>query len=193
MYARLILLLICLLWQSQSVATNPAGIVMYMTTADEVYLLLADHRGSSRGWGAFGGGAENGENRMETAARETEEETRGFFKKEELLKKLEGRKPFIDGKFHMYFLEIDFVSAQRITNNELPERKKPYKERGPYAWIPYSELKKYLIGKTGEKTYYIDKRYLPKRAKRDYFWKVWVSNMVEAYKSKSIPWEHNFQ
>lgn len=184
-------LLICLLWQSQSIAGNSAGIVLYMSTNDEIHLLLADHKGSSkRGWSAFGGGAESGENRMETAARETEEETRGFFKKGELLKKLKGKKPFIEGKYFMYFLEIDFVSAQRVTNNKLPVGGKAYRERGPYAWIPYSELKKYLISKIRNQTYHIDKRFLPKGAKKDYFRKTWVSKMIGAYESKSIPWEN---
>ena len=90
----------------------------------------------------------------------------------------------------MYFLEIDFVSAQRITNNKSSVGGKVYKERGPFAWIPYSELKKYLTSQVTGQKHYIDKRFLPKRAKRDYFWKTWVSNMVGAYRSKSIPWEN---
>ena len=36
---------------------EPAGMVMYFQSGDEVYLLLAEHAGSERGWGGFGGGA----------------------------------------------------------------------------------------------------------------------------------------
>jgi len=164
-----------------------------MSTGDEVYLLLADHKGSKRGWGAFGGRAESGENPMETAARETEEETRGFFKKEELLKKLKSKTPFIDDDFFMYFLEIDFVPAQRVTNNDLSAGGKDYRERGPFAWIPYSDIKKYLTSPVKGQRHYIDKNFLPKKAKRDYFWKTWIDNMVGAYKSQSIPWDKKIQ
>ena len=41
-------------------AEPPAGMVLYFQSGDEVYLLLAEHAGSQRGWAAFGGGSRAG-------------------------------------------------------------------------------------------------------------------------------------
>lgn len=55
----------------------PAGVGWVAETPRGVYLLLVDQASlSKRGWVLFGGGYEQGESPAETAARETEEETR---------------------------------------------------------------------------------------------------------------------
>ncbi|MDA0711103.1 MAG: hypothetical protein O3B73_12935, partial [bacterium] len=53
-------------------AEGPAGSVVYFKSGGEVYLLLAEHRESTRGWAGFGGGAREGETVAETAATKTE-------------------------------------------------------------------------------------------------------------------------
>ena len=177
-------------WQSQSIAGNPAGIVLYLSSKDGVYLLLADHTGlSNRGWSAFGGRSEGDEFPAETAARETEEETRGCFSREILLQKIMNKIPVVDGEFHMFFVEIDFIPAQRVTNNILTDKGFRYKERGPYAWIPYSEVRKHLLNRSNKGKYVIDKRFLPKNVKRNWFWTVWIHNMHEAFQRGLIPWK----
>ena len=54
-------------------AEPPAGMVVYFQSGGEVYLLLAEHAGSQRGWAGFGGGAREGETVAETAAHKAEE------------------------------------------------------------------------------------------------------------------------
>ena len=69
----LLLLTLC----GSGAAQQPAGMVLYFQSGDEVYLLLAEHAGSQRGWAGFGGGPREGETVAETAAHTTEEESRG--------------------------------------------------------------------------------------------------------------------
>ena len=71
-----------------AIAQDPAGIVLYFKSGNEVYLLLAEDAREGRGWATFGGKAREGEHPAETAARETEEETRGYFVRGNLLKKI---------------------------------------------------------------------------------------------------------
>ena len=59
-------------------AEQPAGTVLYFKSGKEVYLLLAEHANSSRGWAGFGGGDQEGENYAQTAARKTHEESPGY-------------------------------------------------------------------------------------------------------------------
>ena len=42
---------------SSAYANGPAGIVLYYRHGNSVFLLLADHAQSKRGWSAFGGAA----------------------------------------------------------------------------------------------------------------------------------------
>lgn len=173
-----------------ALSAQPAGIVLYMQSGGEVFLLLADHTDSvTRGWGAFGGSHERGETPAQTAARETAEETRGFFSPEILLGRLEGRTPVVDGSFHMYFLEIDFVPAPRVANNTPSNDTVYFRERGPYAWIPWSGIRKYLAAEEPAPPYLIDERYLPEGTERDWLWTTWMHNMRRAFQNGAIPWE----
>ena len=171
-------------------AERPAGMVLYFKSGDEVFLLLADHRASDRGWAAYGGGSREGESTAETAARETEEETRGYFRRDDLLTMIEGQKPVIDRNgFALYFAEIPFVPADLVTNNPLPSYDWSYTERGPYAWIPYSELDKYLKGPIDyEKRYPIEETLLPSGQNTAWFWPIWLGNVRRAIEIDAIPW-----
>lgn len=171
-------------------AERPAGIVLYFESGGEVFLLLADNLESDRGWGAFGGSPQEGENTAETAARETEEETRGYFLRGDLLNMIKDQEPVIDHNgFALYFAEIPFVPAQLVTNNPVPDDDKFYIERGPYAWIPYSKIEPHLEGPVNtDKGYPIEERLLPHERNTSWFWPVWLGNVRRAIETKSIPW-----
>ena len=191
--AKALSLLITIFVSAVAKAENPAGIVLYFKSNDEVYLLLADHSSESaqkRGWAAFGGGANEGESAAETAARETEEETRGYFSQKELLRKIELQEPVYDGRFALFFAEVDFVPALRVANNDVDSEDRAYVERGPYAWVPYSQIRGYLENEIDlTRTHSIDAGYLPERRYTDWLWPVWLRNLRIAVESDGLPWE----
>lgn len=173
-------------------AGTPAGILIYTQSGNETYILLADHAFRSqqkRGWGCFGGAAEQGESTAETAARETEEETRGYFKKELLLDKIKGAAPLMDEGFALYFVRVDFVPAVRIANNTELGSDISYSERGPYAWIPFSDIQKYLSNEIDrKKTYPIDPDFLPENTCSRHYWTALLLNLKRAMAENRLPW-----
>ena len=81
-------LLTTLAFCSSARAESPAGTVLYFKSKGEVFFLLAEYTyedAQKRGWSSFSGGPEEGETAAETAARQTEEETRGYFSRKEIL------------------------------------------------------------------------------------------------------------
>ena len=67
-------------------------------------LLLADHTPrSKRGWASFGGAHEPGGSPTDTAARETGEETRGQFRRADILKAIGTQEPVFDGSYALFF------------------------------------------------------------------------------------------
>ena len=177
--------IISLLFLMPLQAKGPAGTVLYFRNAQSVYILLADDINSNRGWSSFGGGAEEGESEMETAARETEEETRGFFIKEWLLQKMHGQKPIKFKGFSMYFVEVPFVPAQQIMNTPLKKNaSESMRERVHYAWIPETDLKRALTVTNAK----IDSVYLPTTSKSKLYWNIWLAGMENAYKKNACPW-----
>ena len=163
--------------------------VLYFKSGDDVFLLLADHRKSTRGWGAFGGGPHEGESAAQTAARETEEETRGYFPRHGLLKMIQGQEPAIDHNgFAMYFAEIPFVPAQRVTNNPIPSGDNSYRERGPYAWIPYSEISRHLKGPVSDGKHPLEVTFLPGKRSTSWLWPIWLGSFSRAIETDSVPW-----
>ena len=173
-------------------AEGSAGIVLYFESGNEVYLLLADHKGnaSQRGWATFGGGGHKGESLAETAARETEEETRGYFLRRDLLRTIKDQTPVIDtGGFALYFARVAFVPSQRVTNNPIPKDDKAYSERGPYAWIPYSELEKHLLTPVNRKKKHpIDAKFLPEGSHTSWVWSASLGSIRRAIETGVLPW-----
>ncbi|MEM7147311.1 MAG: NUDIX domain-containing protein, partial [Verrucomicrobiota bacterium] len=141
----------------------------------------------TRGWSAFGGHSEEGESVMETAARETEEETRGYFRREWLMQQLRGQEPVLSKNgFSMFFVEVPFVPAQRVMQNPLADEANPVtREREYYAWIPESDLRRALNDGTTE----IDHLYLPSSCEVKSYWDVWLDNMRDAYQKDACPWQ----
>ncbi len=171
-------------------AEQPAGMVLYFESEGEVYLLLAEHAGSKRGWAGFGGGAVEGETTAETAMHKAEEESRGYFKRADLLQKIKGQAPVMDGDFASYFAEVAFVPAQRVMNHPVPEANDAYLERGTFAWIPYAVVAGFLqqdIDRT--KKYMIDPAFLPIGSETQWFWPIWLGNMRKAVTTHALPWQ----
>ncbi|MFT5090225.1 MAG: ADP-ribose pyrophosphatase YjhB (NUDIX family) [Candidatus Latescibacterota bacterium] len=181
-----------LLLQNSALAEPPAGMVLYFQTEGEVYILLAEHADSKRGWAAFGGGAREGETVAQTAAHKAQEETRGYFKSADLLKKIEGQTPLMDGDFASYFAEVSFVPAQRVMNNPVAadnEDRDAYLERSTFAWIPYSAVADHLQEDIdGKKKYTLDPAYLPAGSETQWLWPAWLGNMRKAVVTGTLPW-----
>lgn len=170
-------------------AEAPAGVVPYFQSGGEVYLLLAEHAGSSRGWAGFGGGDMEGENYAQTAARKGMEESRGYYKSADLLRRIQKVKPVMDGHFASYFVEMDFVPAPAVTNHPVPEENDAYLERSTFAWIPYSAVVPHLGADIDrKKKYMIDPAFLPKGSETQWFWPIWLSNMRKAEAEGTLPW-----
>ena len=187
----LLILTFVLVLGGRTSAQNPAGIVLYFKSGGEIYVLLAEDVRKTRGWAAFGGGAHENETQTETAARETEEETRGYFTQAELLKKIEKQQPVIDDNtFALFFAEVNFVPAQRVTNHEPRQEDRSYFERGPYAWIPFSVIEKYVQDEvTRDQKYPVDREFLPRGSETDWLWPVWLGNIRKAVERNALPWE----
>jgi len=173
-------------------AEKPAGTVIYFKDQNETYILLAEHAGNSRGWAAFGGGDMEKETYLQTAARKTHEETRGYFPTNYILKKINHKTPLMDGSYATFFVEVPFVPIPRIQNKLLPDTSNldAYTERGTFAWIPLSIIADYFstdIDKTKE--YTIDPTYLPKNRETDHLWPIWLKNMRKGYLQQQLPWQ----
>lgn len=166
-----------------------AGILLYMQTADEVWLLVADDMAAARGWGGFGGHAEGDESAAQTAARETEEETRGVFRRAMLLEKIAGQVPVIDaGGFALFSAEVDYVPARFLTNQKAPDGR-VYHERSHYAWVPFSAVAPLLASEIDhERVYRIDTRYLPAASPATWLWPVWLATLRTAALAGALPW-----
>jgi ADP-ribose pyrophosphatase YjhB (NUDIX family) len=170
-------------------AEPPAGMVLYFQSGEEVYLLLAEHAGSKRGWSGFGGGAREGESVAETAAHKAEEESRGAFKRTDLLTIIKDQSPVMDGDFASYFAEIDFVPAPWIMQHPPPDTTDAYLERSTFAWIPYSAIEGLLQQDIERKKYMVDPLYLPAGSETDWFWPTWLGNMRKAITTRALPWQ----
>ncbi|MGA1195333.1 MAG: NUDIX domain-containing protein [Candidatus Latescibacterota bacterium] len=178
---------------SNAYAQGPAGTVVYFKSGGEVYLLLAEHHNSRRGWAGFGGGAREGETVAETAATKTEEESRGYFKRADILEKVKKLKPVVDGDFATYFVEVPFVPAQRIMNHPVPdENNDAYSERSTFAWVPYSALAGFLdedLSKNRLVRYLVDPAFLPAHSETQWLWAAWLRSMRKAVVTNALPWK----
>jgi len=164
---------------------GPAGMVLYAKKGGEVLLLVASHRASTRGFAAFGGKAEEGENSLETAARETEEETRGYFKRVWLKEKVGKGEPVVEFGYSMYFVEVPWVDVKEIEKMKLPGGKGGFmEERVFYVWVPAKDVFRVLDGGAGVLLKgKVGEGLLPEGAKQDYYWRIWLAQMFDA-KSK---------
>ena len=175
-------------------AQGPAGTVLYFKSGGEVYLLLAEHHNSRRGWAGFGGGAREGETVAETAATKTEEESRGYFKREDILAKVKKLKPVVAGDFATYFVEVPFVPVQSIMNHPIPDKTNDaYSERSTFAWVPYSTMADFLkedLSRNRLIKYMVDPAYLPAGSETQWLWPAWLRSMRQAVATNTLPWKN---
>lgn len=170
-------------------AAGPAGILLYHRAGDRVFLLLANDSMGTRGWGGFGGAAEPGETLRATAARETEEETRGYFSRLWLAERIADQEPLNTRGFHLFFVEVPFVPAQRVMNNPVEGHNPAMEETQFYAWIPFSELEPVLArDNPSEADLRMNALYVPRGCEAKSYWRVWIMNMHDAWKQGVLPW-----
>jgi 8-oxo-dGTP pyrophosphatase MutT (NUDIX family) len=190
--ALLLTVLLVILAEGAAAAGGPAGILLYHRDGDNIFVLLANDSKGTRGWGGFGGAAEENETLRETAARETEEETRGYFSRTWLAERIADQKPLSSRGFHMYFVEVPFVPAQRVMNNPVEGRKAAMEETQFYAWIPFSELEPVLAkDNPSAEDLRMNALYVPRGSEAHSLWRVWVLNMRDAQKQGMFPWSHD--
>jgi 8-oxo-dGTP pyrophosphatase MutT (NUDIX family) len=166
-----------------------AGTVLYIKFKGETYLLLADHnwyRQRDRGWSGFGGLCD-GEPVDVAAARETEEETKGFYSREKIFNRLDSSPKIRVGDFTTFFLEIDYVPVVVLNNQESTLHGGSYFERGPYAWIPISVIWEAIANKQPGRLS-IPKKYLPSDAHTDWLFEPFVASLKAATKAGILPW-----
>jgi hypothetical protein len=166
-----------------------AGTVLYFKSEGEIYLLLADHKLHSqrhRGWSGFGGRCDADPVDV-TAARETEEETKGFYSREDILARLRSSPKVMVGDFTTFFVAVDYVPAIVFINQRPSSLSASYVERGPYAWIPFSEIWR-AIEKRQTDRVNIPEKYLPANRMTGWLFEPFVKSLTEARKANNLPW-----
>jgi 8-oxo-dGTP pyrophosphatase MutT (NUDIX family) len=179
---------ISMLMSQIATASCGAGTVLYFKFKGETHLLLADHSLSShpwRGWAGFGGRCD-GEPADKAAARETEEETRGFYKREKTLAKLSSSPSNLLNGFTTFFVEVDYVPAIVFNNQKPTSQAASYNERGPYAWISFSAIWQAIGNKRSGKAH-IPKKYLPSNALTNWLFNDFVLGLIEAKRAGVFP------
>jgi 8-oxo-dGTP pyrophosphatase MutT (NUDIX family) len=139
-----------------------------------------------RGWSGFGGLCD-GQSAAVTAARETEEETRGFYKRAKILAKLGGKPSIRIGDFTTYFVEVDYVPTVALNNQKPPESGSYYIERGPYAWIPLAVIRQAIENRQAGRAH-IAAKYLPRDARTNWFFEPFLTSLKEAETAGILPW-----
>ena len=188
------ILLLCIwistFWAQDTLAGCGAGTVLYFKFKHETYLLLADHSHShqrERGWSGFGGKCD-GQPPTSAAARETEEETKGYYSREEILVKLDPTSSIRVSDFTTYFIAVDFVPANVINSYKASQKSTCYRERSPYAWMPISAIWQAIDNKKSGRVY-LPAKYLPPEAHTDWLFKPFSTILLAARSNGILPWE----
>lgn len=170
-------------------AAGPAGILLYCYHQGEIHVLVANDRFGKRGWGGFAGGEHKGETTAMTAARETHEETRGYYDQMKLFRQIKDQKPFRQWGFSLYFAEVPYVPAKVIMDHPLTRLSLAYMETQHYAWVPFVELEPLLAKKTiTPQDLKIHARHLQANSRSDSYWRIWIDNMRQVYLKDGFPW-----
>ena len=186
----LLCILISMLMSQIATASCGAGTVLYFKFKGETYLLLADHNfrhHRDRGWSGYGGSCD-GEPVDVAAARETEEETKGFYSRGEIFARLGSSPKIRVGDFTTFFLKIDYVPAIVFNNQKSVSHAASYDERGPYAWIPISVIRE-AISKRQSSRLCIPGKYLPPDSQTDWLFEPFVTSLMAAKKAGILPWD----
>jgi hypothetical protein len=174
-----------------ALAQSAAGTLAYTWVDGEIMLLLADHaigEERSRGWGGFGGSRKEGETLVEAAARETEEESRGYYPRALVQHNIRNQAPVIDGKFALFFLEVPYIDAALIYRQPVAGLPEAYHERGPFAWMPYTTIIRNLEKLRPGQRMEIEPDLLPEAAASTWYWDIWLGNIIAALGADAMPW-----
>lgn len=191
----MIYLLVLLTGSAASVGNvGPAGITLYSVVDGKVLLLVADHAGSNRGWAGFGGASNPAETSYQTAARETEEETRGYFKRDRLLQQISGQYPTFSGFYSSYFAEVPFVSIEQLLQETQQVTAGIMREREYYAWIPLQALTPLICAERlpdepADNSLLVSPEHLPDQLNGEKFWVLWIQNLRDAHQQNNLPWK----
>ena len=132
-------------------------------------VLIADHIDSDRGYATMGGTVEGGEDPRDAAARETEQESRGKYRRDDIRNKIENARAIKKGNFIVYVVIVDDL----IHEDEIESASMDCEdcgERYGYKWIPLSELDKVVMVK-GNK---LAKEQRSEHSKTDYLFEKFV-------------------
>jgi len=169
---------------------DPAGILLYSRHQGQIQLLVANDAPGVRGWSGFGGTARPGEGTKLTAARETSEETRGYFDQDWLLERIIGSGVVEINGFHLYFAEVPHVPAQEVMSHPVEPRQMALREFEFYTWVPFAEIKPLLSkAELTEADLKVNPRHLPHGCRADSYWRVWIAALQEAHRQQAFPWE----
>ncbi len=165
------------------VLADGAGVIAHTKIQGKTYVLLADHPDSNRGWATFGGRLD-GQTAKEAALREFHEETRCVYKETTII--LEEDRSVKIADFVAYVAEVKFVPAYLFAG--IDDRQgctgRQYQERGPWAWVPASSLRKSLS--MGNLNAEIEKQYLPSGHHGE-LWPVAAESLQMALEEGLIP------
>ena len=165
-----------------------AGTLLYFKHKDKIYLLLADHNPGihgKRGWSGFGGRCDD-DDPDKAAARETEEETRGLFERSKILDKIRSSPKIKVYNFTTFFVEVDPFPVILIKNQNPTSHADSYNERGPYAWIPFSEIWQAIENMRSGRAH-ISKKYLPPDSHTDWLFENFVRSLRQAKRAEVFP------
>jgi 8-oxo-dGTP pyrophosphatase MutT (NUDIX family) len=165
-----------------------AGTVLFAQKDGQTWLLLADHLHwfqRDRGWAAFGGLCD-GEAPEVAAARETEEETRGFYPRERILEGIGEAEHLRTGDYYTWFVEVPYVPAARITAHVPPDQSGNYFERGPFAWVPLAEIWS-AIDELYPGRVWLPSDELPPRRNTSWLFRAFVENLLTARNKDLLP------
>ena len=157
-----------------------AGTILLAPTKDQdgnirYLVLIADHKDSDRGYATMGGGIEEGEDPRDAAARETEQESRGKYRREAIRQKIEHARAIKKGNFTVYVVVVEDL----IPEEELEAASMDCEdcgERYGYKWIPLPELDE--VVKTNGYTLPKDQR--SKHSETDHLWGEFVNAYIVA-------------
>ena len=92
------------------------------------------------------------------------------------------------GDFTTFFVEVDYVPAIVINNQELPGKASGYLERGPYAWVPVSAIWQAIENRQSGRAH-ISGKYLPSEARTNWLFEPFLMSLVAAKTAGILPWK----
>lgn len=144
-----LMLLYCQLSFAQDNRLN-GGLLIYSIEKGVRWVLLADYKKDKKKWAGFGGKFDSkwDKTALDTAIRETSEETFCFYTEAALLIH-SPQTPILDQRYITYLAEVPFIPAKKIdkrkSRKSFCKKNSRTKERKRFRWVKWLELKQDLI------------------------------------------------